>query len=61
MLNSESLNHVLENKTISRQDIMGIYQNAEKDPKELFSAAHVLRRKLKTDSVTFSKKPSQYC
>ena len=56
MLNSESLNHVLENKTISRQDIMDIYQDAERDPKELFSAAQVLRRRLKTDAVTFSKK-----
>lgn len=56
MLNSESLNHVLENKTISRQDIIEIYQKSEKDSKELFSAAHTLRKKFKGNSVTFSKK-----
>ncbi|MGH1521967.1 MAG: 7,8-didemethyl-8-hydroxy-5-deazariboflavin synthase subunit CofG [Nitrosopumilus sp.] len=56
VLNSESLNHVLENKTISRQDIIEIYQKSEKDSKELFSAAHTLRKKFKGNSVTFSKK-----
>ncbi len=56
MLNSESLNNVLENKSISRQDIMDIYKNALEDPRELFSAAHDLRKKFKKDTVTFSKK-----
>ena len=56
MLNSESLNNVLENKSISHQDIVEIYQNAVEDPKELFSAAQNLRKKFKKDSVTFSKK-----
>jgi 7,8-didemethyl-8-hydroxy-5-deazariboflavin synthase CofG subunit len=56
VLNSESLNNVLENKIISHQDIVEIYQNAVKDPSELFSAAQNLRRKFKKDSVTFSKK-----
>lgn len=56
MLNSESLNNVLDNKSISRQDIMDIYKNALKDPKELFSVAHNLRRKFKKETVTFSKK-----
>ncbi len=56
MLNSESLNNVLENKVISSQDIKEIYQNAIKDPTELFSAAQNLRKKFKKDSVTFSKK-----
>ncbi len=56
MLNSESLNNVLENKVISRQDIMEIYQNAVEDSSELFSVAQNLRKRFKKDSVTFSKK-----
>ena len=56
MLNSESLNNVLENKVISRQDIVGIYQNAVENSSELFSVAQNLRKKFKKDSVTFSKK-----
>jgi len=56
VLNSESLNNVLENKVISRQSVIEIYQNATEDPNELFSTAQNLRRKFKKDSVTFSKK-----
>ena len=56
MLNSDSLNNVLENKTISRQDIIDIYLNAIEDPRELFSVAQNLRKKIKNNSVTFSKK-----
>jgi len=56
VLNSESLNNVLENKVISRQDIMEIYQNAVENSSELFSVAQNLRKKFKKDSVTFSKK-----
>ena len=56
MLNSESLNNVLENKVISRQNVIEIHQNAVKDPSELYSTAQNLRKKFKKDSVTFSKK-----
>ncbi|QLH07910.1 7,8-didemethyl-8-hydroxy-5-deazariboflavin synthase subunit CofG [Nitrosopumilus ureiphilus] len=56
VLNSESLNKVLENKTISREDISEIYQSARNDPTELFSAAQNLREKFKKNTVTFSKK-----
>ena len=56
VLNSESLNNVLENKTISRQDINEIYLQAIKDPRELFSVAQNLRKKFKKETVTFSKK-----
>ncbi len=56
MLNSESLNNVLEDKVISRQSVIEVYQNAVKDPGELFLAAQNLRKKFKKDSVTFSKK-----
>ena len=56
VLNSESLNSVLEDKKISREEIIQTYENSKKDPKELFSTAQRLRKKLKKDSVTFSKK-----
>jgi 7,8-didemethyl-8-hydroxy-5-deazariboflavin synthase CofG subunit len=56
VLNSESLNNVLENKTISRQNIIEIYQHAVKDPRDLYSVAQNLRVKFKKDTVTFSKK-----
>ena len=56
MLNSESLNNVLENKVISRQDVIEIYQSAVGNSTELFLAAQNLRKKFKKDSVTFSKK-----
>ena len=56
MLNSESLNHVLEKKSISSQEIMDIYQNAIKDPSELFSVSQELRIRSKNNTVTFSKK-----
>jgi len=56
VLNSDSLNNVLENKSISRQDIIDIYLNAIEDPSELFSVAQNLRKKMKNNSVTFSKK-----
>jgi len=56
VLNSESLNNVLENKTISHQEIIEIYQHAKKNPTELFSTAQSLREKYKKETVTFSKK-----
>ena len=56
VLSSESLNNVLENKSVSRQEINIIYQNALKDPNDLFSVAQNLREKFKKNSVTFSKK-----
>ncbi|EGG42931.1 radical SAM domain-containing protein [Candidatus Nitrosarchaeum limnium SFB1] len=56
MLSSESLNNVLEDKIISRDEIIQICKNSENNPNELFSAAQILRKKFKKDSVTFSKK-----
>ncbi|WP_299293749.1 7,8-didemethyl-8-hydroxy-5-deazariboflavin synthase subunit CofG [Nitrosopumilus sp.] len=56
VLNSESLNNVLENKVISRQEILEIYNDSTKNSRELFSAAQNLRKKFKKNSVTFSKK-----
>ncbi len=56
VLNSENLNNVLENKTISHHDIIEIYQQAVKDPTELFLTAQNIRKKFKNQTVTFSKK-----
>ncbi|MBM2818456.1 MAG: cofG [Nitrosarchaeum sp.] len=56
MLNSESLNNVLENKSISRDEIIQIYEKSKNSSIELFSTAQSLRKKFKNDSVTFSKK-----
>ncbi|HSB83115.1 MAG TPA: 7,8-didemethyl-8-hydroxy-5-deazariboflavin synthase subunit CofG [Nitrosarchaeum sp.] len=56
VLNSESLNNVLEDKIISREEIIQIYENSKNNTSELFSTAEILREKFKKDSVTFSKK-----
>jgi len=56
VLKSESLNNVLENKIVSYENILQIYQDAKTDPSELFSAAQNLREKFKGKTVTFSKK-----
>ena len=56
VFDSEGLNNILENKSVSRQDIIEIYQKAIKNPDDLFQVSQNLRRKYKKDSVTFSKK-----
>jgi len=56
VLESEILNNVLENKSISRQEIIDIYENSKKDTNDLFLAAQNLRIKNKKNTVTFSKK-----
>jgi len=56
VLNSESLNNVLENKEITYHDIIEVYQKSIENPNELFSTAQSLRKKFKKNSVTFSKK-----
>ncbi len=56
VLNSESLNNVLENKITSYADALQIYQDAIIDPSELISTAQSLRKKFKGKTVTFSKK-----
>jgi len=56
VFDSESLNNILENKSVSRQDIIEIYQKATKNPDDLFQVSQNLRKKYKKDSVTFSKK-----
>lgn len=56
VFDSESLNNILENKSVSRQDIIEIYQKATKNPNDLFQVSQNLRKKYKKDYVTFSKK-----
>jgi len=56
VLNSESLNNVLENKLISRDEIIQIYDKSKNNPNELFLTAQSLRKQFKNDCVTFSKK-----
>ena len=56
VLDSEVLNNILENKSVSRQDIIEIYQKAIENPDDLFQVSQNLRRKYKKNSVTFSKK-----
>ena len=56
VFDSEGLNNILENKSVSRQDIIEIYQKATKNPDDLFQVSQNLRKKYKKDSVTFSKK-----
>jgi len=56
VLNSESLNNVLENKEITYHEIIDVYQKSIENPNELFSTAQSLRKKFKKNSVTFSKK-----
>ena len=56
VFDSESLNNILENKPVSRHDVIEIYQKAIKNPNDLFQVSQNLRKKYKKDSVTFSKK-----
>ena len=56
VFDSESLNNILEGKSVSRQDVIEIYQKATKNPDDLFLISQNLRKKYKQDSVTFSKK-----
>lgn len=56
VLDSESLNNVLENKPITQHEVIEIYQKSIKNPNEIFLVAQNLRKKFKENYVTFSKK-----
>jgi 7,8-didemethyl-8-hydroxy-5-deazariboflavin synthase CofG subunit len=56
VLNSEHLNKILDGKQVSEDEVFQIFKISEKDSSELFKVAQILRKKHKTDSVTFSKK-----
>jgi len=56
VLNSESLNQVLDGKQISQNDVIDVYQISKNNSVELFKTASILRKKFKGNTVTFSKK-----
>ncbi|KAF6242551.1 7,8-didemethyl-8-hydroxy-5-deazariboflavin synthase subunit CofG [Nitrosopumilus sp. b1] len=56
VLESESLNKILEGKNVPIEDYFQIFDASQKDGTELFKVAEKLRRKNKGNIVTFSKK-----
>ncbi len=56
VLTSEPLNRILDGKDISLQDAFEIFEKSEKDPRELFQTAQILREQHKSKTVSFSKK-----
>ena len=56
VLNSESLNRVLEGRGISQQEALQVCQDARDNPGELYTTASNLRRIFKKNHITFSKK-----
>ncbi len=56
VLNSELLNKVFDGREITQEDAYHIYQEAEKNPKELYKAAQILRNKNKGKRTTYSRK-----
>ena len=56
VLESESLNRILEGKNIPIEDYFQIFDSSQKNSTELFKVAEKLRLKNKGNVVTFSKK-----
>ncbi len=56
VLNSEYLNKILDGRQITEDQIFQIFKIAQKDPTELLKVAQILRKRHKTNSVSFSKK-----
>lgn len=56
ILNSELLNRVFEGREVTRGEACQIYQDAENNPQELYTAAQFLRNKNKGGTVTYSRK-----
>ena len=56
ILSSELLNRLVDGRTLSKDEVYEIYQEAEKDPTELFKVAQFLRSKNKGITVTYSRK-----
>ena len=56
VINSELLNNVVEDKEISKYEILEIYNNSLHNNQELFLVGQMLQKKFKKHSVTFSKK-----
>ena len=56
VLSSELLNRLVDGKELSKDDVYEIYQDAERDPSELYKTAQFLRNKNKEHIVTYSRK-----
>ena len=56
VLESESLNRILEGKNVPIKDYFQIFESSQKDGTELFKVAEKLRLENKGKTVTFSKK-----
>lgn len=56
VLNSEFLNKVLDGTQISENEVFEIFKISQDDPLELFKVSQILRKKHKSNCVTFSKK-----
>lgn len=52
----ESLNKVVDGKTVSKDEVYEIYQVSQADFSEIFRTAQILRNKFKGRTVSFSKK-----
>ncbi len=50
------MNKVLEGNRVSENEVFEIFKISQNDPSELFKVSQILRKKHKTNSVTFSKK-----
>ena len=56
ILSSELLNRLIDGKVPSREEAYQIYQDAERDPSELYDVSQFLRTKYKGTLVTYSRK-----
>ena len=54
-MNYEILNHVLEGKKVSCEDLLRLYYDSNSH-KEVFAVSQILRNKFKKNRITFSKK-----
>ncbi|HJU14722.1 MAG TPA: 7,8-didemethyl-8-hydroxy-5-deazariboflavin synthase subunit CofG [Candidatus Nitrosotalea sp.] len=56
ILKSELLNRLFDRKDITREEAYQVYQEAEKNPHELYKAAEALRDRNKGRTITYSRK-----
>jgi len=56
ILSSELLNRLVDGRTLSKSESYQIYQEAEKDPSELYKVSQFLRTNHKGSIVTYSRK-----
>ncbi len=56
ILSSELLNRLVDGKTPTKEEVYQIYQDAEKDPSELYKVSQFLRSNHRGDIVTYSRK-----